>query len=201
MLICLAKRQMHSRITIIGSIPKLLHINFWPSKMRLKSKRKLKLWKTRRMRIKMILRKPMISVIQYRTNSTPLKTMFRRWSACSLKPNSTQTLLASNLMTMKRNSMSKISGTTLLNSKNIFLTSLWWWLIRKRIQMQLYHRYHLRDWTRRNSTKEISLSMLLTKQKKAISQANQLKRVTSSSIWMMTTSSILRLFTRTSLIL
>ena len=98
MLICLAKRQMHSRITTIGSIPKLLHINFWPSKMRLKSKRKSKLWKTRRMRIKMIWRKPMISVIQYRTNLTLLRTMFRRWSACSLKPNSTQTLLASNLL-------------------------------------------------------------------------------------------------------
>ena len=72
----------------------------------------------------MISRKPMISVIQYRKNLTQLKTMFRRWSACSLKPNSTQTLLASNLMTMKHNLMSKISGTTLLNSKNIFLTSL-----------------------------------------------------------------------------
>jgi hypothetical protein len=58
----------------------------------------------------------------------------------------------------------------------------------------------LRGLTRRSSTKEIFLSMLLTKRRREISQVNQLKRVMRLSTWMTTTSSILKLCIRTSLI-
>lgn len=135
-----------------------------------------------------------------RTSLIRSKTMFRRWSECSSRLNSSQVSLASNLMTMRHSLMSRILEIILLNSKSIFLISLRWWLIRKTIRMQPYHLCHLRGLTRRSSTKEIFSSMLLMKRRRETSQVNPLKRVMRHSTWMTTTSSILKLCIRTSLI-
>ena len=121
-------------------------------------------------------------------------------SECSSRLNSSRVLLASNLMTMRHSLMSRILEIILLNLKSIFLISLPWWPIRKTIRMRPYHLCHSRGLTRRSSTKEIFLSMLLTKRRKETSQVNRLKRVMRLSTWMTTTSSILKLCIRTSLI-
>ena len=128
---------MRSKITTNGWILKSKSISCSQSKTRLKNYEKSKSWKTRQPSTNKTSRRPMTSVGAFKTNSTPSRTMFRKWSKCFWKPNSRAMFPWGNPMTKILNLTNRISGTTWQSSKSTFLTWSRSSPTRETIQMRL----------------------------------------------------------------